>query len=90
VSAAFSSPTVIVDMVGLAQVTPLPGHLCHPLADIFCGTLVDDTWVQEPGRLIAGRGEDDADLADTADEEASRCRRSPAHALWDRVTAATP
>jgi hypothetical protein len=47
---------VIVDMVGLAKMTSPPAHLRHRLADIFCGTLVDDTWPTPPTKKPAGAG----------------------------------
>jgi hypothetical protein len=68
----------------LAEVSPLPAHLWHSLAQILMGTLVDVTWIEQPGRLVA------LDVEDSAGEEVDEAdakRLADAARSWTRIQA---
>lgn len=66
----------------LAEVPPLPARLWRSLAQILMGTLVDATWIEQPGHLVAMEVEDSAgEEVDEADaKELADAARS-----WTRI-----
>lgn len=68
----------------LAEMPPLPARLWQALAQILAGTLVDITWIEQPGRFIACEVEDS--IGEEVDEADAK-RLADAARSWTRIQA---